>query len=87
MNGQRLDAKRFRHVMAAVKHVHAQLLSQGEGLLVVGFGLCALRGIAPHCNIAEEAQGIRLVAMFLVRTGMRQCPLGECLCLLQMTSH
>ena len=38
-------------------------------------------------NVAEEAQGIRLVAAFLVRTGERQCALGEGLRLLQAASQ
>ena len=45
---------------------HAQLLGQGEGLPVVGFSLCALRGSRSR-NVAEEPQGIRLVAPFLAR--------------------
>ena len=63
----------------AVGHerAHAEFLGQGEGLAVVGFGLLDLRGITPCRNVAEEAQGIRLVATFLVRTGERQRPLGE----------
>ena len=48
---------------------HPQFLGQGEGLLVVGLGQRALRGLAMSRNVAEEAEGIRLVAMFLVRTG------------------
>jgi hypothetical protein len=35
-----------------------------------------------RCNLAQEAQGIRLVAALLVRTGEGQCPLGEGLRLL-----
>ena len=34
-------------------------------------------------NIAEEAQGIRLVAPFLVLPAEHQCALGERLCLFQ----
>ena len=66
-----------------LERAHAQLLGQGQGLLVVGFGLRALRGLAPRRNLAEEAQGIRLVAAFLVLTGKRQGALGEGVCLLQ----
>jgi hypothetical protein len=41
----------------AVRHerAHACLLGQGQSLLVVGFGLLALRGIAPRRNVVEEA--------------------------------
>ena len=38
-------------------------------------------------NLAEEAQGIRLVATFLVRTGKRQRSLGEGVRLLQAASQ
>jgi hypothetical protein len=51
----------------------------------VGFGQRAVRTLAPRRNLAEEAQGIRLVAAFLVRTGMR--PLGEDVCVLQAISQ
>ena len=49
----------------------------------MGFGLFSLRRLVPRRNVAEEAQGIRLVAAFLVLTGKRQRALGEGLCLLQ----
>ena len=70
-------------VAVGLERAHAQLLGQGEGLAVVGFGLLALRRLAPRRNVAEEAQGIRLVATFLVLTGKRQRPLGEGVRLLQ----
>ena len=70
-----------------LERAHAEFVGQGEGLLVVGFGLLDLRGIAPRRNLAEEAQGIRLVAPFLVLTGMRQRPLGEGVRLLQAASQ
>ena len=37
-----------------------------------------VRRLAVRSDLAEEAEGIRLVAAFLVLTGMRQRPLGEC---------
>ena len=49
----------------------------------MGFGLFALRRLALRRNVAEEAQGIRLVAPFLVLAGERQRPLGEGVRLLQ----
>ena len=52
-----------------LERAHAQLLGQGEGLLVVGFGLRALWELAPRHNGAQEAQGRRLVAAFLVKVG------------------
>jgi hypothetical protein len=52
----------------------------------VGFGLLTLWGITPSRNLAEEAQGICLVAACLVCTGVRQRLLGEGMRLLQMAS-
>ena len=49
----------------------------------MGFGRRDLRRLAPRRNVAEEAQGIRLVAPFLVLTGERQRTLGEGVRLLQ----
>ena len=74
-------------VAVGLERAHAEFLSQGEGLAVVGFGRLDLRGIAPRRNVAEEAQGIRLVAAFLVLTGERQRLLGEGVRLLQAASQ
>ena len=52
----------------------------------MGYGGLTLQGLAPRRNVAEEAQGIRLVATFLVRTGNRQRLLGEDVRLLQVAS-
>ena len=70
-----------------LQRAHANLLSQGESLVVVDFGLFNRWRIAAHRDLAEEAQGIRLVAAFLVRTGMCQGTLGQELRLLQATSQ
>jgi hypothetical protein len=51
------------------------------------FGRLHLRGISMCGDLAEEAQGIRLVAPFLVLAGMRQRPLGEGLRLLQVAGQ
>ena len=59
-------------VAVGLERAHAELLGQGEGLAVVGFGLLDLRGIALRRNLAEEPQGICLVAMFLVLAGSRR---------------
>ena len=48
---------------------HAELVGQGEGLAVVGFGLLGLRGITMRGNVAEEPKGIRLVSTLLVMLG------------------
>ena len=70
-----------------LERAHAEFLGQGEGLAVVGFGWLDLWGIALRSDLAEEAQGIRLVAAFLVRTGERQRMLGEGVRLLQAASQ
>ena len=57
--------------------------ARARAWLVVGFGLVALRRLAPRRNVAEEAQGIGLIAPFLVLTGERQRTLGEGVRLLQ----
>jgi hypothetical protein len=70
-----------------LERAHAEFLGQGESLAVVGGGLIDVWGSAPRCNLAEEAQGIRLVATFLVLMGERQRALGESVRLLQVTSY
>ena len=65
------------------ERAHAELVGQGEGLAEVCFRLRNVRRIAPRRNVAEEAQGIRLMAPFLVRTRKRQRALGEGVRLLQ----
>ena len=74
-------------VAVGLERAHAELFGQGKGLTVVGFGLRDVWGIAPRRNIAEEAQGIRLMAAFLVLTSQRQRALGEGVCLLQTASR
>jgi hypothetical protein len=63
----------------AVGHerAHAEVFGQGEGLAVVIFDLSARRRLAPRRNLTEEAQGIGLVAVFLVLAGDRQRAPGE----------
>ena len=60
-----------------LKRAHAECVGQGEGLLVGGFGLFDLQSVAPRRDVAEEAQRIRLMAPFLVLTGMHERLLGE----------
>ena len=60
---------------------HPQLLSQG--LAVVGDGGLDLGRLAPHRALAEEADGVSLVAAFLVRAGEGQRALSEGVRLLQ----
>ena len=65
---QRAEAE----VAMGLKRAHAGLLSQGQGLAVVDFDRFDLWRLYVHGNLAEEAQGIRLVAPFLMLTGERQ---------------
>jgi hypothetical protein len=66
-----------------LERAHAEFLGQGKGLAVVGFGWLDLRGLAPRRNVTEEAQGICLVATFLVCTSEGQSAFGEDMCRLQ----
>ena len=45
-----------------LERAHAEFLGQGEGLLVMGFGLLDLRRVTRAPQSRQEAQGIRLVA-------------------------
>jgi hypothetical protein len=56
-------------VAVRLERAHPQFFGQGEGLAVVISSLIALWGLTPRRNLTEEAQGIRLVTAFLVRTG------------------
>jgi len=47
---------------------HTEFLSQGEGLPVMVFGAADFWGIVMRANIAEEAEGPRLVPPFVVLT-------------------
>jgi len=63
---------------------HPQCFGQVKGLAIPGFGIFDLRGITIGDNVAEEAQGIRLMTSFLVATGMLEGSDGECARLLQV---
>ena len=60
-----------------LERAHAEVVGEHEGLLVGGYGGLAPRRIAPHCDVAEEPQSLRLAAMFLVLAGLRQRLLSE----------
>ena len=60
-----------------LERTHAKLLGQGEGLAVVGWQPASASRGSRRCNVAEEAQSIRLVAAFLVRTSKCQRTLGK----------
>jgi hypothetical protein len=74
-------------VALGLERAHAEFLGQGKTLLVVSFGLRALRGLAPRRNVAEEVQRIRLLATLLLRTGERQRAFSEGVRLLQATGQ
>jgi hypothetical protein len=83
-----LDVQRAEtEVAVRLEWTHAEILGQGEGLAVVGFGLFNLWRLASRRNVVEEAQGIRLVAAFLMCAGERQHPLGEGVRLFQAASQ
>jgi hypothetical protein len=71
----------------SLERAHAEFLGQGEGLAVVVFSRLDLRGITPRRDLAEEAQGIRLVTPFLSLTGIRQHTLGQGVRLLQLAGQ
>jgi hypothetical protein len=69
-------------VAVGLERAHAEFFGQGEGLAVTFSSLIAPRRLTLRRNIAEEAQGIRLVAAFLVFIGECQLTLGEGMCFL-----
>jgi hypothetical protein len=48
------------------ERTHPQCIGQGQGLLVVGFGLFELWRMALRRDLAKQAQGPRLVAAFVM---------------------
>ena len=69
------------------ERAHAELVGQSHGFTVGNFSRLNFRRIAMRQDLTEQAQGIRLVAPFLVRTGMRQRTLGEGIRFLQAASQ
>src|SRR5262245_15423691 len=55
-------------VAMGLEWAHAELLGQGEGLAVMGFGRLDLWGIAMRGNLAEEPAGLCLIAASCVGT-------------------
>ena len=62
---------------ASHERAHAELVGQGQGSPVVGFGLTARWRFVTCRDVAEKAKSIGFMAPFLVFTGKRQRPLGE----------
>ena len=73
-------------VTVCLQRAHAACLGQGESVLLVAHGRRGLGRLLPCGDVAEEAQGIRLVTTFLACTGMHQRAFGEGVCLLQTAS-
>ena len=72
-----LTSRRVERAQAVVavglERAHAQLLGQGETLLVVGFGRRDLGGLGVGMEGAKLVQCERLVAAFLVLPGQGEC--------------
>jgi hypothetical protein len=64
-------------VTVRLKGTHAEFVSQGEGLKVVGCGLLDAWGIAMYSDVAEEPQSIRLLASLLTVTRERKSTLCD----------
>jgi hypothetical protein len=70
-------------VAVGLEGAHAKGFGEGEGLAVVGGGLVDVWGNAMRGDLAEEVQGIGLVAPFLVLASKRERARGEGVRLLQ----
>jgi hypothetical protein len=64
-------------VTVRLQRAHAEFPGQGEGVLVVSLSRLDVKRLAPCGDVAAQAQGIRLVAPFLVFAGKRERMLGE----------
>jgi hypothetical protein len=56
-------------VAVGLQRAHAQLFSQGEGLPVVGFGLCDIGGGGVGLDDAKLVQRLHLASAFLLLPG------------------
>jgi len=54
-----------------LERAHAQLVSQGEGLLVVGFGPLTLRRMVLYRDLAKEPWGVGFVAPYMMGSRKR----------------
>jgi hypothetical protein len=64
-------------VTVGLERAHAKLVSQREGLPVVDCGLLDLWGIAIHGDLANEPQGLCLVALLMMVAGVGQGALRQ----------
>ena len=74
-------------VAVGLERAHAELLGQGEGLAVGGFGQLNRRGIALCVDDAEKPQGPRLLASQVLLGSVREGPLSELERLLSSSSQ
>ena len=51
-----------------LERAHTEFLGQGQGVLVVGFGLGNIRGMALCGDLTEKPERMGLVTAFLLRT-------------------
>ena len=66
---------------------HAEFLGQSQGLSVVGFSLCGVRGLALCCDLAKQPEGPCLIAAFPALTGEAQETLCQAVRLLHTTGQ
>ena len=60
-------------VAVGLERAHAEFVGQGQGLLVVGFGLRGIGGIGVGVDNAKLVQRMRLVPACLVLPGQVEC--------------
>ena len=63
-------------VTVRLQRAHAQCLSQGQGLLIVGFGLRGIGGIGVGLDDAKLVKRQRLVGTLFVLLGQVERPAG-----------
>ena len=61
-----------------LERAHAQLLGQGQSLLVVGFGLRGIRRVSVGLDNTKLVQRERLVGTLFVLPGQVECLAGRC---------
>jgi hypothetical protein len=69
------------------QRAHTKLAGQREGLAIVACALHELRRLAPRQELAEEAERVRLVSMFLLLARARQRRLCQSEGVLQAARH
>src|SRR5262245_3020470 len=64
-------------VTVGLERTHAEFLGQGEGLAVVDLSRRKLRGITMRSDVAQEPQGIGLIASLLMDSGVFEGTTGR----------